>query len=165
MKALFCTDGSKISFDALANFSNWTNKDIETDVVCVIDWSYLPDSAVIEDSGFVKSCKNIADSIIDYSEQYITDLGLKFGKKIKHCGTAVESILETLDENAYDIVILGSNGKKGIQKWLGSVSREVLNASKNPTFISKINVKEYYLQPTEVNFQKKLLKSPLIFLI
>ena len=138
MRVLFCTDGSKISYGALKNFSKWVKHD-ETivDIICVIDWSFLPDNTIIEESGFVTSCRNNADCILKNAEAEINSLGLNTGEKIKHCGAAVESILEKLGEKKYDAVILGSHGKKGIQIWLGSVSREVMEAVEIPAFISK----------------------------
>ena len=39
MKILFCTDGSKISFNALHNISCWI-KDAIIDTICIIDWSF-----------------------------------------------------------------------------------------------------------------------------
>ena len=137
MRVLFCTDGSKISYNAIKNFSLWTKTDTIVDIICVIDWSFLPDEAVIEEAGFINNCRNVADNILDYTEKIIIDLNLELGEKIKLCGTAVESILEQLDAKKYDAVIMGSHGKKGIQRWLGSVSREVLEATEIPAYISK----------------------------
>lgn len=135
MRALFCTDGSKISFNALKNFSHYTKATVDT--ICVIDWSFLPDETVIEAAGFVNNCRNIADSILDYSAKIIEECGMTAGEKIKLCGAVVESILEQLSNNSYDIVIMGSHGKKGLQRWLGSVSREILEAADIPVYISK----------------------------
>lgn len=137
MRILFCTDGSKISYDAIRNFAKWAKEDSIVDTICVIDWSFLPDETVIEEVGFVNNCRSIADNILEYSEKEIIDLNLKLGEKIKLCGAAVESILEQLDTDIYDMVIMGSHGKKGIQRWLGSVSREILEASNIPAYISK----------------------------
>lgn len=149
MKVLFCTDGSKISFNALRNFSGW-DKEAVVDVICVIDWSFLPDEVSIEEDGFANSCANIADSILDYAQKEIETHNLIFGKKIKHCGAAVESILEQLKSEYYDLILLGSHGKKGIQKWLGSVSQEVINSSEINTYISKEeNLKESILFTTD----------------
>ena len=47
MKVLFCTDGSKISFNALHNFAKWAPENTIIDTICVIDWSFLPDDVVI----------------------------------------------------------------------------------------------------------------------
>ena len=41
MKALFCTDGSEISFYALTNLSSF-NTNITIDILCVIDWHFYP---------------------------------------------------------------------------------------------------------------------------
>ncbi len=138
MKILFCTDGSQISFNAIRNYSHWVKKeDIIVDTICVIDWSFLPDETIIDGSEFVNSCRNVADSILEYSEKEIKSIGFIAGEKIKQCGSAVESILEQLDNESYDTIVMGSHGKKGLQIWLGSVSREVLEASQIPTYISK----------------------------
>lgn len=137
MNVLFCTDGSKISFNALHNFSKWASQDTVVDAICTIDWSFLPDDVVIEADGFAVSCANIADNILDYAKNEVEKAGLLFGEKMKHCGSAVESILEEAKKGNYDIVLLGSHGKKGIQKWLGSVSKEIAYNENISTYISK----------------------------
>ena len=98
MKVLFCTDGSKISYHAIQNFSNWVT-DFTVDVLCAIDWSFMPDNVIVEDSNFVTYCTNSADSILDYSAKFLDELGINIGKKIKMCGTTVDCILEALDKD------------------------------------------------------------------
>ncbi len=136
MKILFCTDGSKISFNALKNFSNWVDNAI-VDSICIIDWSFLPEEVSIESSGFATSCANIADNILNYAENEIKTYGLTPGERIKHCGGAVETIIEQIKNDNYDIVVMGSHGKKGIQKWLGSVSRDVIDNNIVSSYVSK----------------------------
>lgn len=136
MRVLFCTDGSKISFNALNNFSKWSKGAI-VDVICVIDWSFLPDEVSIEEEGFSNSCANVADNILDYAEKEISKTNLIMGDKIKRCGESVSCILEQLDRENYEMIILGSHGKKGIQRWLGSVSRDVINNAEVSCFVSK----------------------------
>lgn len=136
MRILFCTDGSKISFNALKNLSGWI-KNAVVDSICVIDWSFLPSDITIEEESFTYSCANIADTILDYAEEEIKKLGLDAGEKIKNCGAAIESILEQADKKNYDLILMGSHGKKGIQKWLGSVSQEIINSSKISNYIAK----------------------------
>ena len=116
MKILFCTDGSKISFNALKNISQWI-KEATIDTICVIDWNILPDEINIEDKNFSHSCANVADTILDYAEDEIYKLGMHIGKRIKNCGSAIESILEQAEKENYDLILMGSHGKKGIQKW------------------------------------------------
>ncbi len=149
MKILFCTDGSKISFNALRNFAGWQNEAI-VDVICVIDWTFLPDEVSIEEDGFANSCANVADTILNYAEKEIKSLNMNLGRKIKHCGSAIDSILEQLKTEYYDLVLLGSHGKKGLQKWLGSVSQEIVNSSKDSSYITKdANNKERILFTTD----------------
>ncbi len=137
MKVLFCTDGSKVSFNTLKNFSRFVKSDVIVDTICVIDWSFLPDDVVIEESGFTTSCRNVADTILERSLELVHEVGFTAGKLIKYCGAAVETILEQLDKDNYDIVVLGSHGKKGFQRWLGSVSREILDSTSKPVYLSK----------------------------
>lgn len=136
MRVLFCTDGSKISFNALNNFSNWA-RDAVVDIISVIDWTFLPDGVCVEEEGFASSCADIANNILDCAQKEIEASKLIFGERIKHCGEAVESILEQVDKENYDIILMGSHGKKGLQRWLGSVSRDVINNTSVSSYISK----------------------------
>jgi len=136
MKVLFCTDGSKISFNAIKNFANW-GKEVIVDTICIIDWSFLPEEIDVETSGFALSCANIADNILNYAEDEITKSGLLLGERIKHCGGAVEAIIERIDTDNYDAVVMGSHGKKGLQKWLGSVSRDVIENNITSSYVAK----------------------------
>ena len=145
MKVLFCTDGSKISYHAIQNFSEWV-KDCTIDILCVIDWSYMPDTIAVDNSEFASYCKSSADSILDYSKRFLLEQGLKIDKVIKMCGSVVDCILEVLNNDSYDYVVLGSHGKKGIQKWLGSVSQEIASVADVSTYVSK-----------EKNFRQRIL--------
>lgn len=136
MKILFCTDGSKISYHSIQNFSYWF-ENIEVDIMCVIDWSFLPDTVSLEHSEFAYQCTNSADSILDYTEKFLQENNVNVTKKIKMCGPTVDAILDVLDNSEYDFIVLGSHGKKGIQKWLGSVSQEIASVAKISTYISK----------------------------
>lgn len=136
MNVLFCTDGSKISYNSIINFSSWV-KDFSLDILSVVDWSCLPDSISIENSEFASQCSTSANVILDYAETYLKEMGLNVAQKIKICGEAVDTILDLVDSGKYDFVVLGSHGKKGIQKWLGSVSQEVASSANISSYISK----------------------------
>lgn len=138
MRVLFCTDGSKTSYSSIRNFSQWMPV-FTADILCAIDWSFLPDTVSIEDSEFAMQCANSADSILDYSEKYLKENNIKIGQKIKMCGSTVDCIVEVSEKNEYDFIVLGSHGKKGIQKWLGSVSQEIASIVNNSTYISKMS--------------------------
>lgn len=136
MKALFCTEGSDISLIALDSISKFI-KNIVLDSICVIDWSFLPDSMNIDRATYARTYENIADSVLNFAQEAIKERGLTAGDKIKSFGSPVEGILEQIQNTKYDLIIMGSHGKKGLQKWLGSVSRQVLTSVKLPVFISK----------------------------
>ena len=136
MKILFCTDGSEISFNALKNFAN-IQPNAEVDIFCSVDYSFLPDTYALEIATFENTCSQIASDIIINAKETAEDAGLKFGKSIKYCGETVAGILDTAKFGNYDLILMGSNGKKGVQRWLGSVSRDVINHSETSVYISR----------------------------
>lgn len=136
MKTLFCTDGSKISFNSIYNFANWSQCN-EIDAICVIDWNFLPEDIDIEQSDFNISCSNVADKILEYTRDELAKNGLTLKKTIKMCGNVSDLIIDELQNNKYDIVLVGSHGKKGMQKWLGSVSYDLINNSPVTVYVSK----------------------------
>lgn len=136
MRVLFCTDGSKISFNALHNFAHWAREAV-IDVITVIDWSFLPAGVCVEEEGFTSTCANMADNILGCVQKQIENTNLSSGSRIKQCGETVDSILEQLKKEDYDMVLMGSHGKKGLQSWLGSVSRDVINNITVSSYVSK----------------------------
>lgn len=136
MRILFATDGSDISMMALENISNYVKSAI-VDAICVIDWSFLPSSMNIEQENYSKTYENIADSVLNFSKTEIEKHKLESGNMIKSVGSPVEGILEQAVKEDYDLILMGSHGKKGLQKWLGSVSRQVLSNTLLPVFISR----------------------------
>lgn len=136
MRILFCTDGSDISLNAFHNASQFIKEAI-VDPICVIDWSFLPTSMNIDASNYSKAYENIADSVLNFAQNLIQEKGYTLGTKIKTFGSAVEGILEQMEKGSYDLVLIGSHGKKGLQKWLGSVSRQIISNSQFPIFVSK----------------------------
>lgn len=137
MKVLFCTDGSEISMNSFSNLTQFIRNDAVIDVICVIDWSFLPTSMNIDSEGYTKAYENIAESVLNFAENMIKEKGFAMGEKVKSLGSAAEGILERIADVEYDLIVLGSHGKKGLQKWLGSVSRQVLSNTTVPVFVSK----------------------------
>ena len=136
MKALFCTDGSKISFNALKNFAHW-GREVVVDVFCSVDYSFLPSTFALEIEEFETSCSMIAGNILQEAREEIHELGMTFGRQIQYCGETVTGILDTAKRGGYELILMGSNGKKGLQRWLGSVSRDVINHAETSVYISK----------------------------
>lgn len=136
MKALFCTDGSETSYNAIYNFSKWV-KDFTADIICVADWSFLPETISVEDSEFITKCTNTADSVLKKTETLLKTYGINVEETIKMCGIVTDSIMEAYEDKQYDFIIMGSSGKRGIQKWLGSVSQEISLNAPVSTYVSK----------------------------
>lgn len=136
MKVLFCTDGSKISFKSIENFSNWF-KEISADAVSVADYHSIPEGLVLGIAEFEAKCSNSINAILESSKKYLSDLKINAGSLINGCGAVVDYILEIEKKSKYDFLVLGSNGKRGIQKWLGSVSYDVALMSCSSVYISK----------------------------
>lgn len=136
MKVLFCTDGSKTSYNAIINYSKYF-KDYSVDILSVSDFSCIPDTLAFKGSKLVKECVKSSDDIIAFASDYLYSHSIEVEKEIKLCGSATDSILEIEKEKLYDYIVLGSNGKKGIQKWLGSVSQQVASSSVSSVYISK----------------------------
>lgn len=141
MRILFCTDGSEISQNAFYNMAALVKEAI-VDPICVIDWSFLPSNMYIETESYSQAYENIADSVLNFAENLIKEKGFQMGQKIKSFGSAAEGILEQLEKVEYDLVILGSHGKKGLQKWLGSVSRQVISNTIVPILVSKKRIED-----------------------
>lgn len=139
MRVLFCTDGSQISLNAIYNFSSWFNN-FELDVLSVSDMTYFTDNVLIEGSELLQRCADRAECNINTAKKYLSDKGIKADKYIKLCGNAVDIILDLESENKYDFIVMGSNDKRGINKWLGSVSQEVASQSKTSVYISKSKI-------------------------
>ena len=136
MKALFCTDGSEISFNAIKNFSKYS-KQFVVDIICVIDWHFYPMYTQSPQQNYQETYDEIADKILNLAQNCVNQTGNIVESKIKAFGNIAEEILKQTKKREYDLIILGSHGKKGLRSWLGSVSREVINTTKKNIFVSK----------------------------
>lgn len=179
MRILFCTDGSEICTNSFYNASQFLKKDSEAiviDPICVIDWNFLPASMNIDISNYSQAYENIADSVLNFAQTTIEESGFILGNKIKTFGSAAEGILEQIDKEEYDLIIIGSHGKKGLQKWLGSVSRQVISNTTVPVFVSKhktdnkkvllaVDGSEYSLNAVKYAMQLFDLKGKEIYII
>ncbi len=138
MKVLFCTDGTSIANNAILNYLKWFNN-VEVDIISVSDMTNFDDNIFIHSDKLIELCANNADVTLKSANKFLNDNEITVKQVIKRCGGAVDNILDVGEKNNYDCIILGSNGKKGIQKWLGSVSQDVASKSNTSIYISKKN--------------------------
>jgi len=139
MKVLFCTDGSEISRYAIEKALTLIKKDFVIDIVTVMETGFLTTYVTFPyevEVGFPEY-KNKAEKLLEDTANFIESKGFKVGEKIQLNGYPADMIIDLLYGNNYSAVILGSHGKKGFKRWLGSVSRKVAYKSPIPIFIVK----------------------------
>jgi len=141
MKALFCTDGSDASWSAIEKALSLLKENYVIDIVTIIETDFLNTYVTFPhemEEGFPQF-KNAAEKLLDKTENFILEKKFTVGEKIQLIGNTAEMILELInnDKNIYNTVILGSHGKKGIKKWLGSVSSKISQKSSIPVLIIK----------------------------
>jgi nucleotide-binding universal stress UspA family protein len=139
MKVLFCTDGSQSANFAIEKALDLLKTNIEVHIINSIDWGVFPTFVTFPyeaEVGFPNE-KSLSEEILNEAETLIKKLGPKSIKKDFMFGPADKVILDLIEEECYDLVVMGSHGKKGISKWLGSVSRKVINKSPVPVLIAR----------------------------
>lgn len=139
MKVLFCTDGSDISLYAIEKALKFIKKDFVVDIVTVIEISFLTNFITFPyetEEGFPEY-KNTAEEFLEKSANLIQMRKFEVGEKYLLEGNTVDEILNLISNGSYSAVILGSHGKKGFKKWLGSVSSKISQKSPIPVLVVK----------------------------
>lgn len=139
MKVLFCTDGSEISLYAITKALTLIKKDFEIDIVTVMETGFLTTFVTFPyevEVGFPEY-QNKAEKLLEDTANFIESKGFKVGEKIQLNGYPADMIIDFIYDGNYSAVILGSHGKKGFKRWLGSVSRKIAHKSPIPIFIAK----------------------------
>lgn len=135
MKYLFCTDGSKISFDALSKALTLAKNNATVDIIHTIHQNFLLQKLHPE-KNFEKKYDEILTKIVKKSQKIIKEHANLEGHKFLIHGKN-NKIIEHLEQTPYDLVILGSHGHKGLKNQLGSTSRKVAEKSPYPVFIAR----------------------------
>lgn len=139
MKVLFCVDGSEYSFFAIKKALSFLHPDDHIEIIYVIDWGFLPTYITFpqEKETIYPENKSVAENVLDKTAALIESNGFKVAKVNCLEGQPAKIILETINTEKYNLVVLGSHGKKGLRKWIGSVSRKVITKSGIPSLIVK----------------------------
>lgn len=142
-KILLATDGSKPALRA-AKHAMWTaaRSGAEIMVLHVIDMSLftgLPtkDSVKSVKEMLIKERDKAFDEIVDMSikcrQEYNKQIAITF---VTMEGHPADSILKTVDDGDIDLVVLGTSGKHGIDRFmLGSVAENVVRSSSSPVLV------------------------------
>jgi nucleotide-binding universal stress UspA family protein len=78
-----------------------------------------------------------ARTILDHYKKSLEERGLTGIKTVMKTGHPADEILGTAKEEAVEMIVIGSRGKKVSHLFMGSVSREVVDRSEVPVFLVK----------------------------
>jgi len=92
---------------------------------------------VLDGTEYKEALDRRADEILNYYRKFLEEGGVTNVKTIKKIGNAAEEILKAAKEEAAEMIIIGSRGKRAGHLFMGSVSREVANSSDIPVLIVK----------------------------
>ncbi|MFO7953120.1 MAG: universal stress protein [Bacillota bacterium] len=145
MKILVCTDGSEHSQKALekaAIIAEGCNVD-ETAIIHVYDeklnlsalpWGegYGPTQEDMEKfRELLEKNKNEGNKILQEAQQVFKEKNIQARTILKE-GHPVDTIVKTSCDEGFDIIVIGSRGRSGLQKmFLGSVSSAVVQEAEN----------------------------------
>ncbi len=90
---------------------------------------------VLEGTEYQEALDRKAHAILDYYKKALEDKGVTGVKTIIKKGHPAEEILKTAKEEAVDMIMLGSRGKRVTHLFMGSVSREIANNSEVPVML------------------------------
>ncbi len=82
----------------------------------------------------IASYRRVAENVVKDARDFLADAGLEAqGEAI--IGPPAQVILEEAERVGADLIIMGSRNPKDVQMILGSVSQQVLNASRIPVLV------------------------------
>jgi nucleotide-binding universal stress UspA family protein len=129
MKYLFCTDGSKESFNALEGALRLVKNGFTADVFFIKEEENILNKLYNNEIKFLNF-----EEIIKKSKEIIEKYYHFFGEAFVEKGS-VQKVINHLDNNFYNMVILGSHNYIGLQNQFFSFARKVLETAPCPVFI------------------------------
>lgn len=134
----FCTNVCKCMLPekiVLLYVERFEGRSLMTDMLPVSELSTLKE--VIEGTEYKEAMDKRADDILGYYRKALEDNTVSSIKTVKRVGNPAEEILNTAREEAAEMIIIGSRGRRVGHLFMGSVSREVANSSEIPVLIVK----------------------------
>ena len=142
-KILLPTDGSKPALKATKH-AIWTAIQSNAEIIAlhVIDMSSFAGLPTRESKKSIKELlvnegKQAFDEIVDLSiecrEEYDKEIKISFVTKEGH---PIDIILKLVEDEDVDLVVMGTSGKHGMDRFLlGSVAENVVRSSKSPVLV------------------------------
>lgn len=133
MKMLLATDGSEYSRLALekaAELASATHSEILVLAVSqLVNLGSVGPMVYAPESAFEVPTKEESEGILQAAAEYLTSQGIA-NRTLRCIGQPAEAILQTAEEEHVDLIVVGSHGRTGLQRFLlGSVSNQVVGHS------------------------------------
>lgn len=140
-KILVAFDGSESSEKALDMAADIAapNADIQLDIANVVAIPLLSDEQVANFASVLEMMEQDADKLLDQAFERVDSKGLEnevHTLLIKGVDAAAE-LAKLVEQEGYDMLVVGSRGLSGIKEYLGSVSHKLLGAASIPVLVVK----------------------------
>ena len=140
-KILVAFDGSESSEKALDMAADIAapNADIQLDIANVVAIPLLSDEQVANFASVLEMMEQDADKLLDQAFERVDSKGLEnevHTLLIKGVDAAAE-LAKLVEQEGYDMLVVGSRGLSGIKEYLGSVSHKLLGAAGIPVLVVK----------------------------
>lgn len=142
-KIMVATDGSKAARKAIETgieLARLSGAKLYA-VYVIVPSGYSP-----RDFGWEKSLREFLQDEGDKAVAFIEDAGKTAGIKVEPVtleGHPAEKILEFAEQEGIDIIVMGTLGKTGLERFLlGSVAENVVRHSKIPVLVVKDEIEE-----------------------
>lgn len=133
-------DGSETSLKALDKAAQMAKAfDATVTVVYVID--PYPFTGVGAEFGYgqdqyLNAARAEARAALDAAAGRLQEAGVRFDSRVLESHAIWRGIVEAVDELGIDLVVIGSHGRRGLERLvLGSVTQSVLSHSKTTTLV------------------------------
>jgi len=136
-------DGSDISYSAIRHAAEIAKtfgskvtaiSVVSEDPFAAADFYYT--SAMLKD--YVKEAVKNAEESLVKAEQIAQQQGITISTQVIKDAVSAETVVATAEELKTDLIVIGSHGRKGFQKFfLGSLAQDVLNHTQLPVLIVK----------------------------
>jgi nucleotide-binding universal stress UspA family protein len=110
----------------------------EVVLLTVSDMTYAPYADYLDKKVVKQADKLAKETATEYLEKTKQSLGLTKSKvtTVVRSGQPADEILDYIQKNGVDIVVMSSQGKTGVSKWLlGSVAEKVVRNSPVPVYL------------------------------
>ncbi len=142
-KILLPTDGSKPALKATEH-AMWTAGQSDAEIIALHVIDITPFTGLPTEES-VKSVKEMLVNEGKKAFNEIFDMSLKYrqetGKELKISfvtreGHPADTILKVIEDQDFDLVVMGTSGKHGMDRFLlGSVAENVVRSSKSPVLV------------------------------